>query len=163
MDAHEAPVEVRAVDVRTFESWHAPGDAARVAVLLRAQSDALAWASFAVMTVTLAAVLQGSAVLVPFAVGMAAAFAGSALVASARLRRAPARVEVSGATARLWSVWDAAAPAHRPEAQAVWEARLVRGEIVVSLGDAVETLQRADWPDFDGLAEALRNAAVPHG
>ncbi len=150
-------------EARVFESWHAPGDAARVAVLLRAQSDALAWASFAVMTVTLAAVLQGSAVLVPFAVGMAAAFVGSALVASARLRRMPARVEVVDATACLWSVWDASAPAHRPDAEAVWEARLVRGELVVSLGDAVETLARADWPDFDGLVEALREAAVHNG
>ncbi len=148
---------------RVFESWHAPGDTARVAVLLRAQSDALAWASFAVMTVTLAAVLQGSMVLVPFAVGMAAAFGGSALVASARLRRLPARIEVSEATARLWSVWDAAGPPRRPEAEAVWETRLVRGELEISLGDAVETLARADWPDFDGLVEALRAAAVPHG
>ena len=147
----------------TFESWHAPGDAARVVVLLRAQSDALAWASFAVMTVTLAAVLQGSAVLVPFAVGMAAAFVGSALVAGSRLRRVPARIEVAGASARLWSVWDAAPPAHPPAAEAVWEARLVHGELVVSLGDAVETFQRADWPDFDGLVEALRLAAVQTG
>ncbi len=151
------------MEPQVFESWHTPGDAARVVVLLRAQSDALAWASFAVMTVTLAAVLQGSAVLVPFVAGMAAAFVGSALVASARLRRMPARVEVSGAAARLWSVWDAAAPARRPDAEAVWEARLVRGELVVSLGDAVETLARADWQDFDGLVEALREAAVQNG
>ena len=147
-------------EARTFESWHTPEGAARVVVLLRAQSDALAWASFAVMTVTLAAVLQGSAVLVPFLVGMAAAFGGSALVAGGRLRRVPARLEVTGGAARLWSVWDAAAPERRPAAEAVWEARLVRGELVMSLGDAVETLHRADWPDFDGLVAALRDAAA---
>jgi hypothetical protein len=29
----------------------------------------------------------------------------------------------------------------------------------VSIGDAVETYQPADWPDFDGLVEAMREAA----
>lgn len=143
-----------------FESRHAPDGLSRVVVLLRAQSDALAWASFAVMTVTLAAVLQGSDVLVPVGLGLVAAYIGSALVASARLRRVPARVEIAGPTARLWSVWDAAAPERRPPPLAVWEARLVHGELVLSLGDAVETLVRTDWPDFDGLVEAFRVAAL---
>ena len=141
-------------------SRHDPAGAARVLVLLRAQSEALAWASFAIMVVTLAAVLQGSAVLVPVAVGLAAAVVGSAIVASGRLRRTPARVEFSGPTARLWSVWDAASPEHRPPPLAVWEARLVHGELVVSLGDAVETLVRSDWPDFDALVDAFRAAAL---
>ena len=46
-------------------------------------------------------------------------------------------VEVDGETVRVWSVWDAAAPARRPAAVPVWEARLVRGELVASLGGAV--------------------------
>ena len=112
------------------------------------------------MTVTLAAVLQGSDVLVPAAVGMAVAFGGSAAVASGRLRRTPARVEIAGGAARVWSVWDAAAPARRPPPLAVWEARLVHGELVLSLGDAVETLVRSDWPDFDALVDVFRAAAL---
>ncbi|HEX8298688.1 MAG TPA: hypothetical protein VF594_05945 [Rubricoccaceae bacterium] len=129
-------------------------------MLLRAQSESLAWAAFAVMVVTLAAVLQGSAVLTPVAVGMTAAFVASGAVASARLRRLPARIEVEGTGARLWSVWDASRPARRPAAEPVWEARLVHGELVVSLGDAVETFQRSDWDDFDALVDALRGAAA---
>ena len=41
----------------------------------------------------------------------------------------------------------------------MWEARLIRGELVVSLGDAVETFSPADWAGFDVLVEATREAA----
>ena len=41
----------------------------------------------------------------------------------------------------------------------MWEARLVRGELVVSLGDAVETFSPADWAGFDALVEAMKRAA----
>ena len=140
-------------------SRHEPGGAARGIVLLRAQSEALAWSSFAVMAVTVVAMLQNSAVLVPVAVGMTAAFVVSGAVARARLRRLPARIDIDGASARVWSVWDAARPARRPPAEAVWEARLVVGELVVSLGDAVETFARSVWDDFDALVDALRAAA----
>ncbi|HEX9952407.1 MAG TPA: hypothetical protein VGB53_11605 [Rubricoccaceae bacterium] len=144
----------------TLVSRHDPGTAARGLVLLRAQSEALAWASFAVMAVTVVAMLQGSAVLVPVGVGMVAAVLASGIVARARLRRLPARIDIEGASARVWSVWDAARPARRPPAEAVWEARLVLGELVVSLGDAVETFARSDWDDFDALIDGLRAAAT---
>ena len=111
------------------------------------------------MTVTLAAVLEGASVWLPFFAGLAAVYAASALVARGRLDRTVAAVEVEGPTARLWSVWDAAAPRRRPAAEGVWEARLVRGELVVSLGDAVETFGRADWDDFEALVDAMREAA----
>ena len=143
----------------TLASRYEPRGAARGIVLLRAQSEALAWSSFAVMAVTVVAMLQNSAVLVPVAVGMTAAFVVSGAVARARLRRLPARIDIDGASARVWSVWDAARPARRPPAEAVWEARLVLGELVVSLGDAVETFARSDWDDFDALVDALRAAA----
>ncbi len=119
----------------------------------------LAWAMLGVMTVTLAAVLQGSPVLWPALAAVAAAYGGSALLVHGRLRGTPAFVETDGPTARLWSVWDASAPPRRPVAVAVWEARLVRGELVLSLGDAVETLLPADWAEFDMLVEAMREAA----
>ena len=152
--------EARLPEAVTIASRHEPGTAARAIVMLRAQSEALAWASFAVMAVTVAAMLQGSAVLVPVVVGMSAAFVVSGMVARARLRRLPARIDIEGASARVWSVWDAARPARRPPAEAVWEARLVLGELVVSLGDAVETFARSDWDDFDALVDALRAAAT---
>ena len=119
----------------------------------------LAWAMLGVMTVTLAAVLQGSPVLWPALAAVAAAYGGSALLVHGRLRRTPALVDVDGASARLWSVWDASVPSRRPDPAAVWEARLVRGELVISLGDAVETLLPADWAEFDALVEAMREAA----
>lgn len=142
----------------TFLSRHHPGNAPAAVVLLRAQGGALAWAVLALMTVTVAAVLQGEAVWSVFAVGLVAAYAGSAALVHGRLRRVPALVEVDGAGARVWSVWDVAG-ARRPAPRTVWEARLVRGELVVSIGDAVETFQAADWPDFDALVEAMREAA----
>ncbi|HEX8387001.1 MAG TPA: hypothetical protein VF576_12500 [Rubricoccaceae bacterium] len=142
----------------TFLSRHHPGNAPRAVVLLRAQGGALAWALFGVMTVTLAAVLQGEPVLWPFAAALVAAYVGSAALVHGRLRRTPALAEVEGPGARVWSVWDVAGP-RRPAARPVWEARLVVGELVVSLGDAVETFQRGDWADFDALVDAMRAAA----
>ena len=127
-------------------------------MLLRAQGGVLAWAFLGVMTVTLAAVLQGAVVWGMFAAGLVSAYAGSAFLVHGRLRRTPALVEVDGPAARVWSVWDVAGP-RRPAALPVWEARLVIGELVVSIGDAVETFQAADWADFDTLTEAMRQAA----
>ena len=127
-------------------------------MLLRAQGGVLAWAFLGVMTVTLAAVLEGAAVLWPFVLALVAAYAGSAFLVHGRLRRTPALVEVDGPGARVWSVWDVAGP-RRPAARPVWEARLVVGELVVSIGDAVETFQPADWPGFDTLVDAMRGAA----
>lgn len=144
----------------TFQSRHTPAGAARAAVLFRAQTDALAWGAFALMTVTLAAVLEGASVWGPLGIGLAAVYLASALIARGRLDRTVAAVEVDGDAVRVWSVWDAAAPARRPAAVAVWEARLVRGELVVSLGDAVETFSPADWADFDALVEAMKDAGV---
>ena len=144
----------------TFRSRHDPGEASRAAVLFRAQTESLAWGAFGLMTVTLAAVLEGASVWLPFFAGLALVVGASALVARGRLDRTPARLEVGGGTARLWSVWEAASPRARPEALGVYEARLVRGELVVSLGDAVESLHRADWPDFEALVDAVRAAAL---
>ena len=112
------------------------------------------------MTITLAAVLEGASVWGPLGIGLAAVYVASALVARGRLDRTVAAVEVDGESVRVWSVWDAAAPARRPAAVPVWETRLVRGELVVSLGDAVETFSPADWADFDALAEAVRGATM---
>ena len=144
-----------------FLSRHHPETTSRAVALFRAQGDALAWGALGLMTVTLAAVLEGAAVWGPFAAGALVVYVASAVVSRGRLDRTPAAVEVAGSAVRLWSVWDAAAPARRPPALGVYEARLVRGELVVSMGDAVETFQRTDWPDFDALVDAMRAAATP--
>ena len=141
-------------------SRHDPAGASRAAVLFRAQTESLAWAVFGLMTVTLAAVLEGALVWKPFFAALALALVASALVARGRLERVPARVEIDGGAARLWSVWDAASPVKQPATRTVWEARLVVGELVVSVGDAVETFRPTDWPDFDALVDAMRAAAA---
>ena len=58
----------------------------------------------------------------------------------------------------LRSVWDVAGT-HRGGLAPVHSVRLVRGELLVGLGDYVATLRREDWPDFDDLVDALRGAA----
>jgi len=142
----------------TLLSRHHPGNAPRPIVLLRAQSGTLAWALLGLMIVTLAAVLQGAVVWWSFAIGLALAYAGSAFIVHGQLHRTPALIEIDGPTARVWSVWDVAGP-RRPPARPVWEARLVVGELVVSLGDAVETFNAPDWPDYDTLVDGMRDAA----
>ena len=149
-----------------FESGHHPGGAGRTPagrayLALEAQARPVAVALLVVMTVGLAAALLGEAILWPFVTGAAVAYALAAVYGQGTLHRTPAEVEVRGPFAAVRSVWEAAgrrgvrggglAPVH--------SARLVRGELLVGLGDTVVTLRPEDWPDFDALVEALRSAA----
>jgi hypothetical protein len=126
---------------------------------LQAQARPVALALLFVMTVGLAAALQGQAILWPFVGGTAAAYAVAAAWGQGTLHRTLAEVEIRGPFASLRSVWEAAGgPSDRLEP--VLSVRLVHGELLVGLGDAVRTLDRADWPDFDGLVAALRQSAL---
>ena len=141
-----------------FESAHHPGGAGRPYLALEAQARPVALALLAVMTVGLAAALGGEAILWPFVTGTAVAYALAAAYGQGTLLRTPAEVEVRGPFAAVRTVWDVAGT-HRGGLAPVHSARLVRGELLVGLGDTVTTLRREDWPDFDDLTDALRGAA----
>lgn len=147
-----------------FASAHHPGVAGRAWLALEAQARPVALALLAVMTVGLAAALQGEAILWPFVTGTAAAYALAAAYGQSTLVWTPAEVEVRGPFAAVRSVWDVAGTRGRGGVgrgglAPVYSVRLVHGELLVGLGDSVTTLRREDWPDFDGLVDALRGAA----
>ena len=143
----------------TFQSVHHPGGASRPYLAVQAQARPVALALLFVMTVGLAAALQGEAILWPFVTGTAVAYAGAAAYGQSLLYRTPAEVEVRGPFASLRSVWEAAG-GRADRLEPVVSVRLVRGELLVGLGDAVRTLDRADWADFDALVAALRQSAA---
>lgn len=147
-----------------FESVHHPARAdgrvpSRAYLALDAQARPVALALLAVMTVGLAAALQGGAILWPFVTGTAIAYTLAAAYGQGTLYRTPAEVEVRGPFATIRSVWDTAGSRGRGGIAPVHSARLVRGELVVGLGDSVTTFQREEWPEFDALVDALRGAA----
>ena len=141
-----------------FASVHHPGTTGRAYLALQAQARPVALALLAVMTVGLAAALNGESILWPFVTGTAVVYALAAAYGQSTLHRTPAEVEVRGPFMAIRSVWDVAGPG-RGGLAPVRSARLVHGELVVGLGDYVTTLRREDWADFDGLVGALRGAA----
>lgn len=143
----------------TFRSLHHPGDTSRAVLSLRAQSRPVALALLAVMTVGLAAALQGESILWPFVGGTAAAYAGAAVYGQSTLHRTVAEVEVRGPFATVRSVWEASGDRGRQPLAPVVSARLAYGELSVGLGDTIQTFNRDDWPDFDALVAAFRGAA----
>ena len=143
----------------TFRSVHHPGAVARPWLALQAQARPVALALLAVMTVGLAAALEGQPILWPFVISAAAAYALAASVAQYRLTTLLAQIEVAGAQAAPQSVWQAAAEPVTPPFEGVSSARLAHGELTAGIGDTVVSFERADWPEFDALVEALRGAA----
>jgi hypothetical protein len=142
----------------TFHSHHHPGGTSRATLAVRAQARPVALALIAVMTLGLAAALQGEAFLWPFVAATALAYLAAAAVGQSSLHRTIAEIELRGPFASVRSVWDAAG--WRTDGLApIVSARLVQGELSVGIGDTVMTLRREDWPDFDALTEALRAAA----
>ena len=143
----------------TFRSAHHPAGTSRALLVVQAQAHPVAWALLAVMTVGLAAALLGNAILWPFVAGAAAAYGLAAAYGVGTLHRRLAEVEVRGPFAAVRSVWEAATvpPPHR--LLPVVSARVAYGELTVGLGDAVVSFDRAEWPDFDGLADAFRQSA----
>jgi hypothetical protein len=111
-----------------------------------------------VMTIGLAAALQGLAILWPFVAGTAAVYVGAAAYGQSTLHRTPAEIEVRGPFASLRTVWEVAGDRPPDRLEPVVSVRLVHGELLVGLGDAVRTLYWEDWPDFDTLVQALRVA-----
>lgn len=143
----------------TFHSVHHPGDASRPWLAVRAQARPVALALLAVMTVGLAAALQGRNILWPFVGAAAIAYALAATVGQGSLLSTPAQVEIRGPFASVQSVWDAAAEPPVSTLQPVISARLANGELSVGLGDTVVSFQRSDWPEFDQLVDAFRASA----
>ncbi len=143
----------------TFRSVHHPGDVSRAWLAVQAQARPVALALLAVMTVGLAAALQGQSILWPFVTGAAISYVVAAAVGQNRVLRTPAQVEIVGASAAVQSMWEAASEPIEPRPAFVSSARLAHGELTVGIGDSVESFQREDWPDFDGLVAAMRQAA----
>ena len=142
----------------TFRSVHHPGDVSRAWLAVQAQARPVALALLAVMTVGLAAALQGQRILWPFVAGAAISYVVAAAVGQGRILKTPAQVEVVGASAAVQSVWQAAQEPVPPEPGFVSSARLAHGELTVGIGDSVESFERRDWPDFDALVDAMREA-----
>lgn len=126
---------------------------------LRAQARPVALALLVVMVVTLAAVLEGHAVLWPFAASATLAYVGAAAYGQNRLHATPAEVTVAGPFARIRSVWDAAGDDEQPMVP-VFSAKLALGELSVGLGDDVQSLLAEDWREFDALVGAVRGAVT---
>lgn len=145
----------------TFRSVHHPGTTPRALVALQAQARPVAAALLAVFVVSLAAALRGHDVLVPVAVAVPAAYALGAAFGMGVAARTPAELHVAGGAAALHSVWDAASGRTAPFAP-VFSARMVRGELLLGLGDAVVVLRERDWPDLDALFVALVDAATTY-
>ena len=144
----------------TFQSVHHPGDTSRPWLALQAQARPVALALLAVMTVGLAAAMQGEDILWPFVGGTAIAYGVAVIVGQGRLLSTPAQVDVRGPFAAVHSVWQAAASPPEGALAPVSSARLQHGELSVGLGDTVVTFEPADWPDFDALVAAFRAAAA---
>ena len=143
----------------TFQSVHHPGAVSRPWLAVQAQARPVAIALLLVMTVGLAAALRGQPILWPFVTAAAGAYAVAASATQYRLATVPARVEVVGARAAVQSVWQAATEPVEPPFESVSSARLAYGELTAGIGDTVVSFERADWPEFDALVEALRGAA----
>lgn len=142
-----------------FRSIHHPGDVSRAWLAVQAQARPVAMALLVVMTVGLAAALQGQNILWPFVIGAAVAYMVAAVVGQNRVLRTPAQIEVFGSTAAVQSMWEAASEPIQPAPAYVSSTRLAHGELTVGIGDSVESFHRADWPEFDALVQALRQAA----
>jgi len=143
----------------TFQSVHHPGATSRPWLALQAQARPVALALLAVMTVGLAAALQGRGILWPFVGGAALAYALAAAYGQGQLFVTPAQVEVRGPFAALQSVWEAAAEPPQSKLLPVSSAKLQYGELTVGLGDAIVAFRREDWPEFDALVDAFRQSA----
>ena len=143
----------------TYTSTAHPGSTSRALLVLQAQARPVALALLAVMVVGLAAALQGYAILWPFLGGAAVAYLAAAAYGQNLLHQTAAEVEVRGPFATVRSVWDAAAPRVEGALEPVISTRLEHGEFHVGVGDSVRTLRRSDWPDFDAVVSAFREAA----
>lgn len=142
-----------------LQSIHHPGDTSRPVLALQAQARPVAIALIAVMTVGLAAALEGAPILWPFLWAVGMAYTGGVVVAQWRLHETPAEIEWRGPFVVVRSIWEAAPGPRRDALEPVYEARLANGELTVSVGDSVRTFRPADWPAFDELVAGFRGAA----
>ncbi len=124
----------------------------------RALVQPLAACMLPVMIATLVAALEGLSLLPFFFWG----FPGALVLASAwtafRLRATPAEVHVDengGAVRMVWEVLDGRTALPW---QGVHDLRLYKRTLIVTVGYQTYELDAADWPDFDALFDALREA-----
>ena len=142
----------------TLRSVHHPGGLTRPLLAVQAQARPVALALLIVMTVGLAAALLGRAILWPFVGWSAVAYALAAAYGQSTLHRTIAEVEFRGPFVAVRSVWEAAGDRDRGALQPVVSTRLMYGDLHVGIGDSVTTFERGDWPDFEALVDAFREA-----
>ncbi|MEO0558477.1 MAG: hypothetical protein AAF170_09865 [Bacteroidota bacterium] len=144
----------------TYISTAHPGTTSRGLLMLQAQARPVALALLGVMIVGLAAALQGFAILWPFLGAATVAYLIAAAFGQHSLHQTPAEIEVRGPFAVIRSVWDAAPPKADTPLVPVLSTRLEYGEFHVGVGDTIRTLSRSDWPEFDALVAAFREASL---
>lgn len=144
-----------------FRSRHHPGPQPRLLLAAQAQAKPVALGLLALFTVALVAVLRGHPILVPLAIALPLVYAAAAAYGMHGVHRTPAEVVVDGAFASVASVWEAASPHEPPPPlMPVFSARFVRGEFLVGVGDTIHVFRPEDWPEFDSMADELRDAAA---
>ena len=142
---------------RRFKSHAHPGAASWHLTYTRALVRPVAVCLLPVMVATLTAALQGF-VVQPYVWGGAGAALGLAsLWTTFRLQRTVAEIHVAGGEAAVRSVWDCVRtvpPAWEP----VFDLRDYRSWCFATVGLSSYELEAADWPDYDALRDALKEA-----
>lgn len=147
-----------------FRSAAHPQGASAALVYARALVAPLAACTLPVMLGALAAALQGLSVMPFLTAGFPAALLAAWLWARFQLYRTLAEVHVrpcanTYAAAAVRTVPECLGAAPRPLVwQRVHDLRAGRAALGLALGRESYTLRQAEWPDFDALREALRQA-----
>lgn len=140
--------------VRRFESSDHPGNLPKAVVFSRALVLPLAAAMLPVMIATLVAVLEGLPILPHSLWAAGAAGLLSAAWTSFNLRRRVAEIRIEGPWVQVRSVADVALQQTDPPKR-VLDVRNYGSWAHLTVGLTSFELERAEWPAFDELVEAL--------
>ncbi len=151
--------------MRVFRSIYHPGDSSLALALARAQAGPIAFAFVGVMVVTLAAVLQGADVLTTLLWAVPLAYACAAAWGVYDLQRRPAEIVLRHGFGAIRSAWDVArsreaASPFSVRLEPVFEPGRKEGLRFAAIGDRVLPLRPGEWPEYDRLLGALREAAT---
>ena len=145
-----------------FQSRKYPGPAAPTLLFGRALVQPLATCLLPVMVLTLTGVLQGFSILPYLLWG----YPGAGLLAGAwtwfRLKTdiAEIQVRVEEGRAAARSIWSCAQLDAQPQWYPILDLRRARGTAFVTLGHVAYELRASEWPSYDALLEALREARL---
>lgn len=147
--------------MRVFRSIHHPGRTPAPLVLARAQARGLALGLLPVMVLATATILQGASPLATLTWTVPLVCVAALAWAAYDVRRRPAAIVLDGGAGAVRSVWDVARRGENGgPLTVVLPSSKVDGVLHAALGDATLPLYPSDWPDFDGLVDALRAAST---